>query len=67
VSRVFNVSLNPLSIIVVGWFRSFVYGANKGVDRKLLWAGLASMKGRVAANPWMICGDFNVVKSLNEK
>jgi hypothetical protein len=37
------------------------------VDRKLLWASLASMKGRVAANPWMICGDFNVVKSLNEK
>jgi hypothetical protein len=49
------------------WFHSFVYGANKGVERKLLWASLASMKGRVAANPWMICGDFNIVKSLNEK
>jgi hypothetical protein len=25
------------------------------------------MKVRVASNPWMICGDFNVVKSLAEK
>ncbi|XP_059446471.1 uncharacterized protein LOC132178021 [Corylus avellana] len=38
-----------------------------GVDRKLLWINLASMKVRVANNPWMICGDFNVVKSLAEK
>jgi hypothetical protein len=25
------------------------------------------MKTKVADNPWMICGDFNVVKSLAEK
>jgi hypothetical protein len=49
------------------WFHSFVYGANKGVDRKLLWNNLCSMKIRVAANPWMICGNFNVVLSLAEK
>jgi hypothetical protein len=49
------------------WFHSFVYGANKGVDRKLLWTNLCSMKIRVAANPWMICGDFNVIHSLAEK
>jgi exonuclease III len=30
------------------WFHSFVYGANKGVDRKLLWVNLSSMKGKVA-------------------
>jgi hypothetical protein len=49
------------------WFHSFVYGANKGVDRKLLWVNLSSMKGKVANNAWMICGDFNVIKNLAEK
>ena len=49
------------------WFHSFVYGANKGLDRKLLWTNLGAMKTKVADSPWMICGDFNVVKSLAEK
>jgi hypothetical protein len=30
------------------WFHSFVYGANKGVDTKLLWTNLCCMKIRVA-------------------
>jgi hypothetical protein len=37
------------------------------MDRKLLWNNLVSMKARVKNQPWMICGDFNVVKSLSEK
>jgi hypothetical protein len=49
------------------WFHSFVYGANKGLDRKLLWSNLSAMKTKVDDSPWMICGDFNVVKSLAEK
>jgi hypothetical protein len=49
------------------WFHSFVYGANKGVDRKVLWANLVSMKVKVTNNPWLLCGDFNVVRSLAEK
>ena len=48
------------------WYHSFVYGDNQGVERKM-WANLASMKARVASNPWMICGDFNVVKLVAEK
>jgi exonuclease III len=51
----------------LNWFHSFIYGDNKGVDRKLLCMNLASMKTKVANNPWMICGDFNVVRSLAEK
>jgi hypothetical protein len=49
------------------WFHSFVYGANRGVDRQHLWTNLCSMKGKVGTNPWLICGDFNVVKTLEEK
>ena len=49
------------------WYHSFVYGDNKGVDRKLLWTNLASVKASVGNNPWMICKDFNVVKFLIEK
>jgi exonuclease III len=49
------------------WFHSFVYGANQGVDRKLLWNNLCSMKTKVGTSPWLICGDFNVVLSLAEK
>ena len=49
------------------WFHFFVYGANKGLDRKMLWTNLGAMKIKVANSPWMICGDFNVVKSLTKK
>ena len=49
------------------WFQSFVYGANSGVDQRMLWGNLLSMKEKVLNNPWMICGDFNVVHSLAEK
>jgi hypothetical protein len=49
------------------WCHSFIYGDNKGVDRKILWDNLVSMKARVNNQPWMICGDFNVIKSLSEK
>jgi hypothetical protein len=39
----------------------------KGVDRKLLWDNLISIKAKANKQPWMICGDFNVVNSLTEK
>jgi hypothetical protein len=49
------------------WFQSFVYGANQGVDKKLIWNNLCPMKAKVGTNPWMICGDFNVVLILADK
>ena len=33
------------------WYHSFICGDNKGVDRKLMWVNLASIKVRVASNP----------------
>ncbi|XP_059441719.1 uncharacterized protein LOC132174022 [Corylus avellana] len=60
-------SINCFVKSLNSWFHSFVYGANQGVDRRLLWSDLCSMKGKVGNNPWMICGDFNVVFSLAEK
>jgi endonuclease/exonuclease/phosphatase family metal-dependent hydrolase len=44
-----------------------VYGANKAIDRRPLWQNLLSMKVKVASNPWILCGDFNVVRTLAEK
>jgi hypothetical protein len=61
-----NCSIMALSSNMC-WFHSFVYGANQGVDRKLLWNNLCSMKTKVGTSPWLICGDFNVVLSLAEK
>jgi endonuclease/exonuclease/phosphatase family metal-dependent hydrolase len=49
------------------WYQTFVYGANKAIDRQSLWQNLLSMKVRVASNPWILCGDFNVVRTLAEK
>lgn len=48
-------------------FHSFVYGLNKGVERKVLWQDLCAVKRIVGASPWLISGDFNVVKSVQEK
>jgi hypothetical protein len=61
-----NCSIKSISSHIC-WFHSFVYGANQGVDRMYLWTNLCSMKAKVGTNPWMICGDFNVVISLAEK
>jgi hypothetical protein len=66
VSKILIVLLSPFSSRLC-WFQSFVYGANQGVDRKLLWNNLCSMKAKVDTNSWMICGDLNVVLSLAEK
>jgi hypothetical protein len=64
VSKALIVSLNLLRTTLAS-FILLPMGHNKGVDRKLLWINLGSMKVKVANNPWMICGDFNVVKSLS--
>jgi len=49
------------------WFQSFIYGANKPVERRLLWQNLFSMKMMVSSKPWILDGDFNVVRFLSEK
>jgi len=49
------------------WYHTFVYGANNPIDRRSLWQNLLSIKLRVVDGPWIICGDFNCVRSLEEK
>jgi hypothetical protein len=49
------------------WFHTFVYGANKSIERRPLWQHLHSIKARVSGHPWIISGDFNVVRNLDEK
>ncbi|KAJ9536540.1 hypothetical protein OSB04_un000292, partial [Centaurea solstitialis] len=42
-----------------GFFVSFVYGANRGNERRFLWSGLRKFKAIMGAKPWVIAGDFN--------
>jgi IS1 family transposase len=49
------------------WFHSFVYGANKGVERRNLWHSLQLVKVTVISSPWLIGGDFTVVMNPKEK
>ena len=47
-------------------FCSFVYAANKYIDRRVLWSSLKHFKDFVCDDPWIIGGDFNVMLNLNE-
>jgi hypothetical protein len=49
------------------WFHSFVYGANKYIERRQLWHSLVLVKAVVASSPWLIEGDFNVVLCAKKK
>ncbi|KAJ9552677.1 hypothetical protein OSB04_016722 [Centaurea solstitialis] len=42
-----------------GFFLSFVYGANRGQDRRLLWSGLRKFRAILGNKPWVVAGDFN--------
>ncbi|KAJ9535163.1 hypothetical protein OSB04_un001758 [Centaurea solstitialis] len=42
-----------------GFFVSFVYAANRGVDRRLLRSGLRKFKVLMGNKPWLVVRDFN--------
>ncbi|KAJ9535959.1 hypothetical protein OSB04_un000877 [Centaurea solstitialis] len=42
-----------------GFFISFVYGDNRGIERRNLWSGLRRFKAIMGDKPWVIAGDFN--------
>jgi hypothetical protein len=46
---------------------SIVRGSTKGIERRMLWQELVSVKVQVGAFPWLIAGDFNVVRCQQEK
>ncbi|GAA0187005.1 hypothetical protein LIER_34293 [Lithospermum erythrorhizon] len=48
------------------FFLNVIYGRNDKDERKRLWSCLRQDKRRVGNLPWIIGGDFNVVRSNNE-
>ncbi|KAL2247305.1 UNVERIFIED_CONTAM: hypothetical protein Sindi_2582800 [Sesamum indicum] len=45
---------------------SVTYGATEVVDRRELWSALENLAIQCADIPWLIGGDFNVVRDLSE-
>ncbi|KAL2230717.1 UNVERIFIED_CONTAM: hypothetical protein Sindi_1666100 [Sesamum indicum] len=58
--RVTNMADNESVIITV------VYGASEVIDRRNLWTALETLSQQCSDTPWMVGGDFNAVRDLNE-
>ncbi|KAL2247968.1 UNVERIFIED_CONTAM: hypothetical protein Sindi_2649100 [Sesamum indicum] len=58
--RVTNMADNESVIITV------VYGASEVIDRQNLWTALETLSQQCSDIPWMVGGDFNAVRDLNE-
>ncbi|XP_011101229.1 uncharacterized protein LOC105179325 [Sesamum indicum] len=43
-----------------------VYGASEVIDRRNLWTALETLSQQCSDIPWMVGGDFNAVRDLNE-
>jgi hypothetical protein len=53
--------------LLLSWVLSVVYGATNGVDRRRLLQKLVHLKAYVGSAPWLMAGDFNVVRNHYEK
>lgn len=51
----------------VNWMLSVVYGATSGPDRRGLLTKLRVLKAAMGRVPWIITGDFNVIRFPEEK
>jgi len=51
----------------VAWFLSVVYGATKGIPRREMMNELVAVKSLVGNFPWLLTGDFNVIRYQHEK
>ncbi|KAL2240855.1 UNVERIFIED_CONTAM: hypothetical protein Sindi_0726700 [Sesamum indicum] len=58
--RVTSRAVNEHIIIIV------VYGASEVIDRRNLWTMLRTLAQQCSDVPWMVGGDFNAVRDLNE-
>ncbi|KAL2224164.1 UNVERIFIED_CONTAM: hypothetical protein Sindi_2992100, partial [Sesamum indicum] len=58
--RVTNMADNESVIITV------VYGASEVIDRRNLWTALETLSQQCSDIPWMVGGEFNAVRDLNE-
>ena len=48
------------------FFVSFIYGENDAKDRIKLWDNLSNHRVLVNNKPWVILGDFNVIRYVDE-
>ena len=46
---------------------SFTYGLNCYIQRRQLWNSLCSLSANLRDSPWLLLGDFNVVRYSSEK
>ena len=46
---------------------SFVYGLNEASNRAALWDTIRSLSSSIQIDPWVVLGDFNVVRFTSEK
>ncbi|KAL2232501.1 UNVERIFIED_CONTAM: hypothetical protein Sindi_1430100 [Sesamum indicum] len=58
--RVTNKTLHESIIITI------VYGASEVIDRRTLWSTLGTLALQCTDDPWLVGGDFNAVRDLNE-
>jgi hypothetical protein len=49
------------------WMFSGIYGSINGMDRRRLWRELDTVQASVGTCPWLVAGDFNVIRSHDEK
>jgi hypothetical protein len=49
------------------WMFSVVYGATQRLERRFLLQELQYIKSLVGCHPWLLAGDFNVVRTVQEK
>ncbi|KAL2225023.1 UNVERIFIED_CONTAM: hypothetical protein Sindi_3031700 [Sesamum indicum] len=45
---------------------TIVYGASEMIDRRSLWNTLETLAGEHSDEPWLVGGDFNAVREMNE-
>ncbi|XP_059654738.1 uncharacterized protein LOC132301506 [Cornus florida] len=48
------------------FFISFVYGANAADERRTLWSDITRLSTNLSSSPWILAGDFNIIKSSHE-
>ena len=46
---------------------SFLYGHNDYIPRRELWSALKSFSSEIGNAPWLVVGDFNIVRHEREK
>uniref|UniRef100_A0A2N9J3H3 Reverse transcriptase domain-containing protein n=1 Tax=Fagus sylvatica TaxID=28930 RepID=A0A2N9J3H3_FAGSY len=49
------------------FFITFIYASNDGMNRRALWSDLEAFQNSICDSPWLLAGDFNVIKDPSQK